>query len=88
LLVSSKHLSLASSVFRRLLKSSLWEGEVFRANGTVTLSLLDDNVTAFSLIMKIVHVQNSQIPAIISESLLTSVAILVDKYDFHESVTS
>jgi hypothetical protein len=85
--VSSKHLSLSSSVFRTLLKSGFQEGEALRTNGTVYLSLPDDDVKALSLIMKIIHAQNTQLPPVILLSTLASLAVLVDKYNFHESVT-
>jgi hypothetical protein len=49
--------------------------------------LPDDDVTALSLIMEIIHVQNTQLPPAIPLSTLASLAVLVDKHNFHESVT-
>jgi hypothetical protein len=87
MLVSSKHLSLSSSVFRSLLKSGFQEGETLRKEGSVTLSLPEDDVYAFSLIMNIIHARNTLLPSEVTLSTLTSLAILVDKYAFHDSVT-
>ena len=88
MLVSSKHLSLASPVFRKLLNSKLLEGEALRINKCLDLALPEDDVYAFSLIMKIVHLRNNSLPSTVSLSTLTSLAVLVDKYEFHESVTA
>ncbi|EPE28619.1 hypothetical protein GLAREA_09740 [Glarea lozoyensis ATCC 20868] len=87
MLVSSKHLALSSPVFRALLTGGLKEGEVLRSEGFVTFPLPEDDVHAFSLIMNIIHARNNSLPNEVSLSTLTSVAILVDKYRFYESVT-
>jgi hypothetical protein len=88
MVVSSSHLSLSSLVFRAMLRRNFAEAESLRNQGSVTISLPDDDVYAFSLIMNIIHLRNNSLPREVTLSTLTSFAILVDKYGFHEAVTT
>jgi hypothetical protein len=87
MVVSSKHLSLSSAVFRALLNNKMQEGDTLRRQGSLELSLHDDNVSAFAIIMNIIHGRNNSLPDKVPFQTLVNLAVLVDKYNFHESVT-
>ncbi|PVH85239.1 hypothetical protein DL98DRAFT_54784 [Cadophora sp. DSE1049] len=82
MLVSSKHLMLASPVFRAMLQySNFKEGDELRKNGRVEVALPDDNYIAFGIMMDIIHGRVSKIPRRVSLEILTNMSILVDKYE-------
>ncbi|KAH6674274.1 hypothetical protein B0J14DRAFT_617053 [Halenospora varia] len=83
--VSSKHLTLASPVFKAMLKHSFREGAGLREFGCVQIPLPEDDPDAFSILMSIIHAKNQAVPRQMSLPLLTTIAILVDKYELHES---
>ncbi|CAG8957478.1 hypothetical protein HYFRA_00011459 [Hymenoscyphus fraxineus] len=85
MLVSSRHLSLASNVFKAMLRQNFQEGNELSLNGTVTINLPEDNPTAFEILMNIIHAKNRSIPKKVTLQMLTELAILVDKYRMHES---
>src|SRR5262245_54904596 len=83
-LTSSKHLMLASPVFRAMLRPRshrLSEADALMRVGNVSIPLPEDNLPAMSLILKILHHRYSDVPRKIPLSLLAQVAVLVDKYD-------
>lgn len=52
-----------------------------KTSGTLNLALLDDDLQAFSIIMAIVHAQNSKLPAkTTDETLVMNLVRTVDKY--------
>ncbi|KAH7420004.1 hypothetical protein BKA64DRAFT_752558 [Cadophora sp. MPI-SDFR-AT-0126] len=86
MVVSSKHLMLASRVFRAMLQhSNFKEGDELRKNGRVEVTLPDDNYIAFGIMMDIIHGRVSKIPRQVSLEILTDISILVDKYETLES---
>lgn len=87
LLVSSKMLSLASSVFAATLSSKFKEG--LSKDGwleTSSISLPDDEVEAFTVICKAIHYRVDDIPEDLSLSCLKNLAIVCDKYDMTRSL--
>ncbi|KAL8837874.1 MAG: hypothetical protein Q9170_002349 [Blastenia crenularia] len=84
--VSSKHLTLASSVFRTMFKAKYKEGLNLYSQGHAELLLPDDNPAAFLVIMHLIHGQISKVPRQINLWMLIELAILVDKYELLESV--
>lgn len=77
---SSKHLTLASSSFKAMLSRNFKESAVLRSTGTLNLPLPDDHAAALLILLDIIHGQTNRIPLEIDLSMLTQIAIVVDKY--------
>jgi hypothetical protein len=89
MLVSSKHMMLASPVFKAMLQHSRFkEGQKLSATGKVEIPLPDDDPSAFMIILDIIHGRNRQVPREIDLDLLSSISKLVDKYQMVEVVES
>lgn len=87
MLVSSRHMSLASPVFRAMLqRDNFKEGRELAANGKAEISLPDDDSDAFAILMYIIHGQTRSIPRKVDLDLLLRISTLVDKYQLHEVV--
>ncbi|EXJ91940.1 hypothetical protein A1O3_00490, partial [Capronia epimyces CBS 606.96] len=77
--VSSKHLSLASEVFRNSRES--------RSNGDesiMTISFPCDDLDAMRILLNIIHGLTRRVPRQVEVKLFAQVVILIDKYEFHE----
>lgn len=85
--VSSKHLSLSSSVFKALFSRKFSEGGHLRTKGSIELPLPDDHSAALLILLNLVHGRIRRVPKILGLDMLTQVAVLVDKYDMGEAVT-
>jgi len=89
LLVSSHHLINASPYYRALLTGPFREASILRANGTVNITLPDDNPTAMIAVMNAVHGRFFSVPGRkIKLELLKDIAVVVDKYELFESVST
>ncbi|PMD57216.1 uncharacterized protein K444DRAFT_632349 [Hyaloscypha bicolor E] len=89
MLVSSKHMMLASPVFKAMLQHSRFkEGQKLSATGKAEIPLPDDDPYAFTIILDIIHGRNRQVPREIDLDLLSSISKLVDKYQMVEAVES
>lgn len=87
MLVSSKHMVLVSPVFKAMLQwNNFKEGYAMKAHGKVEVPLPDDDPEAMRILVDIVHCHHKDVPRKVKLSLLTHLAILVDKYRLHESV--
>jgi hypothetical protein len=86
MLVSSRHLILASSVFEAMLQDRFKEGQALRFTGYLELPLPDDDPVAFSTLLDIIHGHTRKVPRMVDFQLLAHIAILVDKYQLHEVV--
>lgn len=86
MLVSSRHLTLSSSVFKAMLRTPFREGETLSLHGKVTINLPEDDPAAFEILMNIIHAKNRAIPKTVPLIILTELAILVDKYRMHEAI--
>jgi hypothetical protein len=86
LIVSSKHLSLASPVFKAMLGSGFKEGDQLREKGRIEVPLPDDNVAAFEILARLIHGRFAAVPGFVALPLFTQIAILVDKYQMREIV--
>lgn len=87
MLVSAKHMMLVSPVFRAMLQRDTFkEGGELLSKGKVEVPLPDDDVSAFIIILDIIHGRNRRVPRQVSLDMLTSITILVDKYQLVESV--
>jgi hypothetical protein len=87
MLVSSKHMMLASPVFKAMLEGSTFkEGKELNMSGKVEVPLPDDEPTALEIILNIIHGRNRRVPKKVSFKTLTNIEILVDKYQMVETV--
>lgn len=80
--VSSKHLSLASPVFKKMM-SGPWE-ESIPENGIREIKATEWNVDAVVIVMNIIHGHHRKVPRSISLETLYNVAVIVDYYKCHE----
>ncbi|KAI9645549.1 hypothetical protein NHQ30_006291 [Ciborinia camelliae] len=87
-LVSSKHMMLASPVFKAMFQHSrgFKEGEELHSTGTVNIELPDDDPDAFLILANIVHCRDSQVPLAMALSDVCYFSILVDKYQMQDAV--
>lgn len=80
---SSRCLQKSSPVFKAMLKPNFPEGATLLFTGRVEVPLPDDDPVAFAILMDIVHGKAS-VPRQVSLSLLTSLSVLVDKYQLQK----
>jgi hypothetical protein len=86
MLVSSKHMMLASRVFKVMLSNTFSEGRTLRSTGKLELPLPDDDHVAFEILLKIIHGRLRSVPLQVNLLLLSRIAIMVDKYELLEGV--
>ncbi|KAI9641996.1 hypothetical protein NHQ30_009866 [Ciborinia camelliae] len=87
MLVSSKHMSLASPVFKAMLqRSNFKEGRELASVGKVKISLPDDDPDAFAILMCVIHGRTRSVPREVDLDMLSRICTLVDKYQLHEVV--
>lgn len=84
MLVSSKHMSVASPVFKDILKAGFSEGIELKRTGKAELSLHDDDSKAWNILLNIIHGNFRSVPLDISLSMFTQIALLCHKYQMHE----
>ncbi|KAI9649693.1 hypothetical protein NHQ30_002274 [Ciborinia camelliae] len=85
ILVSSKHMSLASPVFKAMLQGGFHEAIELKKTGKTEIPLPDDDSTAMVILIDIIHGRFKSVPKTLNLATLTQMAILVDKYQCHES---
>ncbi|CAG8976401.1 hypothetical protein HYALB_00008525 [Hymenoscyphus albidus] len=86
MIVSLKHLRLASPVFKARLKPGFREGDALRNNGYTEIYFPDDDPGAFYIVMAILHAYAGDIPWDLEIQELFELAIVVDKYKLLEAV--
>lgn len=84
--VSSKHMMLASPVFKAMLTHSFQEGDTLRSTGEVEIPLPDDDPAVFTIILDIIHGRGRRVPRVVPLKLLALLSIVVDKYQLLEPV--
>lgn len=84
--VSSRHLVLASPVFRAMLRRRFNESNVLRTTGSVEIPLPEDDPDIFMILLNIIHGYVRRVPLTIDIQTFAQISILVDKYDIRESV--
>ena len=84
--VSSKHMILASAVFKVMLSHKFKEGVTLQTQGVLKLPLLGDDPAALLIMLNIIHGHTRKVPRQVDLYTLTQIAILVDKYAIHEAV--
>jgi hypothetical protein len=82
--VSSRHLVLASPVFKAMLGKEWMESKA-HADGYFYIEGEDWSVEAFLILMNIIHGHNRKVPRIVDLTLLTEVAVIVDYYELYEA---
>ena len=83
--VSSKHLTLASPVFKTLLRGGFSESKDLNKGLAAEVRLPEDDPAALWLLLYIIHGQPKKALDWVDLSMLTEVAVLVDKYELHEA---
>ncbi|KAF7869635.1 hypothetical protein EAF04_004419 [Stromatinia cepivora] len=86
LLVSSKHMSLASPVFKAMLTGGFQEAVELREKGRTEIGLPDDDADVMIILANVIHGRFKLVPKTLYLGSLTRMAILVDKYQCYESV--
>lgn len=83
MLVSSRHLCLASSTFRKMLSGPFLEGS--SNNGLIReVRTTEWDASAFLIVQDIIHGHNVSVPNSVSVELLAKIAAIVDYYDCHD----
>jgi hypothetical protein len=82
--VSSKHLILASPYFRNMLQGDFKEGVDLGTAGAAEIPLVGDHPAALLILLNIIHSHIRRVPRDVDLRMLMWIAILVDKYEFHE----
>ncbi|KAF7903596.1 uncharacterized protein EAF01_006645 [Botrytis porri] len=80
ILVSSKHMSLASPIFKAMLQGGFREAITLKEIGRLEVPLPDDHPAAMKILINMIHGRMNSIPLRIDLKLFTWIAILVDKY--------
>lgn len=86
ILVSAKHLMVASPWFKKSLSRSFKEGVTFLRKGSVEITAESWDIEAFLILLRIMHCQFNQIPRKLSLDILAKVAVIADYYDCKEFV--
>lgn len=84
--VSSEHLILASSYFKRNLESGMLESHILSSEGRVNIPMKDGDPEAMLIIMNIIHGRTRKVPRRVAFDMLLKIAILVDYLECHEPV--
>ncbi|KAI4696662.1 uncharacterized protein J4E88_000840 [Alternaria novae-zelandiae] len=85
--VSSRHLMLASSTFKRMLaQDGFAESVRNEADGLYHIAASDWDPEAFLIVLRIIHGRNKQVPRDISLEMMAKIAVLEDYYNFGESL--
>ncbi|KAJ6178296.1 hypothetical protein N7519_008757 [Penicillium mononematosum] len=84
--VSSKHLTLASDYFKRMLKACWAEGVALSAYGSVEIPVNDCKPEILLIILNIIHGHSRQVPRKLSLPQLTDIAVATDFFQCHEAL--
>ncbi|KAF4497633.1 hypothetical protein FAGAP_6209 [Fusarium agapanthi] len=85
MLVSGKHLELASPIFKTMVTGPFAEGKT-DVSGFRQITASDWDPEAFKIILTIMHGYNRDVPRSLSLEMLVKVAMIVNYYDCLESV--
>ena len=84
--VSSKHLSVASPVFKALFHQGFQEGKTLERTGCLEVKLDDDDPNALLILLRLCHCKFKDVPRKLEVNALKEVARLLDKYFLHDSI--
>ncbi|TEA20469.1 hypothetical protein C8034_v008679 [Colletotrichum sidae] len=65
---------------------ALAESVALRTHGHVTIPLPEDDAASFLIVMSMIHGKEAIVPEQVSLRMLSRLATVVDKFDFHEAV--
>jgi hypothetical protein len=82
--VSSRHLALASRVFKSALTGP-WK-ESAKTEGERQIKTQGWDATALGIFLKAIHCRYRQVPRFLDLEMLAKVAVIVDYYDAHEAM--
>ena len=82
--LSSKHLTLASAVFKKMLEARFKKELKLISKGYVEIALPEDNATAFLILLNLIHGRMRKVPRNIDSRTLSEIVILVDRYELLE----
>ncbi len=86
-LVSSRHLILASSWFRRALTKETWrESERNGPDGRFQIIAQNWDSEALLIVFRIIHLRHKQVPHTVSLEMAAKIAVLVDYYEIDEAL--
>ncbi|WQF76291.1 hypothetical protein CDEST_01305 [Colletotrichum destructivum] len=85
-LVSSRHLTLASTKFEAEFKGPWMEGSVKNIDGYYPINASDWDPDALLILMRVFHGQTRSVPRQVGLEMLAKIAVLVDYYDSPEVV--
>ncbi|KAK1830933.1 hypothetical protein QBC39DRAFT_260074 [Podospora conica] len=84
-LVSSRHLILASPVFKKMLTGSDWS-EANKVEGQFRVDASEWDPAAFAIVLNLVHGWHRRTPKSVTLETLANIAAIVDYYEFYEAV--
>ena len=84
--VSSRHLRLASPVFRNMMSSQWQEGEKHSSDGRFHITATEWYTTEFEIFLHILHGCHSKVPDVILLEQMAKLAVLVSYYQAHEAM--
>ncbi|KAJ6132710.1 hypothetical protein N7471_007925 [Penicillium samsonianum] len=84
--VSSKHLTLASGYFKRMLKNCWAEGVALSTKGSVEIPVNDCKPDILLIILNLIHGRSRQVPLKLSLPQLTDIAVATDFFECHEAI--
>lgn len=84
--VSSKHMMLASPVFKAMLTHSFQEGTTLHEAGHVEVPLPDEDPVVITMILDIIHGRGRRLPRVVPLKMLALLAATVDKYQLQDPV--
>ncbi len=82
--MSSRHLILASQVFRAMLSGG-WREDKAKDDGCFHISGEGWDAEAFLISMNIIHGHNRKVPRLVNLELLAKIATIIDYYKLHEA---
>ncbi|RAH80176.1 hypothetical protein BO86DRAFT_316929, partial [Aspergillus japonicus CBS 114.51] len=85
-LVSGKHLALASSYFKNMLRGTWKETTSHLATGPMGIAAEGWDLEALLIVLQVLHCQNSQIPRKLSLEMIAKIAVVADYYQCKEAL--
>ncbi|RAH67298.1 BTB/POZ domain-containing protein [Aspergillus aculeatinus CBS 121060] len=86
ILVSGKHLALASSYFKKMLRGTWKETTSHLPAGRMEIAAEGWDLEALLIVLKALHCQNSQIPRRLSLEMIAKIAVVADYYQCKEAL--
>ncbi|KAF2656839.1 hypothetical protein K491DRAFT_715057 [Lophiostoma macrostomum CBS 122681] len=84
--VSSRHLILASKIFRTMMTGENWAQGFREDDGLFYTRPEQWDAEAFLVLMNVLHLQNRKVPRTLSLEMLAKIAVIVDFYECEEAV--